>query len=419
VRIVFLSPSGELGGAETALLDMLASIREARPDWTLAVIAASSGPLIAKAAAYAQSTALPFPGALARLGEWGTGHPNAAAPLGAPARGSAATRFRLGLGAVTAAAPAISYARRLQRRLLDFQPDIVHSNGLKMHLLGARVRPTEAGLIWHLHDYPAPRRLTATLLASQMHRCAAMLANSESVAADARQRFGGGVPVHAVYNAIDLDRFTPGGAVADLDALAGLPPLSPGGIRVGLVGTFARWKGHTVFLDALARLRGQVNVRGYIVGDSIYATDGSQYSRAQLRARADASGLGDTVGFTGQVDDVSAVLRALDIAVHASTEPEPFGLVIAEAMACGRPVVVSRAGGAAEIAQGGAVFHEPGNSVELAERVSELARDAARRAALGREGRAAAVRLFSRARLRETLIPIYETLAATARTNHV
>jgi glycosyltransferase involved in cell wall biosynthesis len=49
--------------------------------------------------------------------------------------------------------------------------------------------------------------------------------------------------------------------------------------------------------------------------------------------------------------------------------------------------------------------------VELAERVRELASDAARRTALGREGREAALRLFSRARLRQTLIPIYETLA--------
>ena len=110
------------------------------------------------------------------------------------------------------------------------------------------------------------------------------------------------------------------------------------------------------------------------------------------------------------MDDVSAVLRALDIAVHASTEPEPFGLVIAEAMACGRPVVVSRAGGAAEIAQGGAVFHEPGNSAELADRLRELAGDPARRASLGAEGREAAVRLFSRSRLRDTLIPVYEAL---------
>ena len=402
MRIVFLSPSGELGGAETALLDMLAAVREARPDWTLAMIAASDGPLIARAAIHADAIALPFPNALARLGEWG-------------ARGSIGTRLRLGAGLLAASAPAMSYARRLQRRLLDFQPDIVHSNGLKMHLLGARVRPPNAKLVWHFHDYPAARRVAARLLASQAHRCDAMLANSNSVAAEARQRFGAGVPIHTIYNAIDLDRFTPLGPRADLDALAGLAPLAPDGVRVGLVGTFARWKGHGVFLDAIAQLRALPYVRGYVVGGSIYQTDASQYSSDELRAQADARGLGDAVGFTGKVDDVPAVMRALDIVVHASVEPEPFGLVIAEAMACGCPVIVSRAGGAAEIARGGALFHEPGNSAELADRIRELAGNPAQRAALGVEGRAAAMRLFSRARMCAMLVPVYESLARSAR----
>ena len=105
-----------------------------------------------------------------------------------------------------------------------------------------------------------------------------------------------------------------------------------------------------------------------------------------------------------------AALRALDIVVHASVEPEPFGLVIAEAMACGRPIVVSRAGGAAEIAAQGAVFHVPGDADDLAARVSELAADAALRTALGSAGRAAAVRLFGPHRLASALIPIYESL---------
>jgi glycosyltransferase involved in cell wall biosynthesis len=402
VKIVFLSPSGELGGAETALLDMLAAVREARPDWRLATIAASNGPLVVNAAAYGDAAAMPFPNALARLGEWG-------------ARGSVLTRLRLGAALVAASAPALSYARHLQRRLLDFHPDIIHSNGLKMHLLGARVRPSNAKLVWHVHDYPAARRVTARLLMSQAAGCDAILANSDSVAAEVRRMFGVRVPVHTIYNSVDLDRFNPSGPRVDLDALAGLPPLAPGGTRVGLVATFARWKGHSVFLEALARLRDVANLRGYIVGDSIYQTDASQHSRGELRARAQALGLGDRVAFTGKVDDVSAVLRALDIAVHASTEPEPFGLAIAEAMACGRPVVVSRAGGAAEIAQGGAVFHEPGNSAQLAERVRELAGDPARRAVLGAEGRVAALRLFSRARLRDALIPVYESLASSAR----
>ena len=402
MRIVFLSPSGELGGAETALVDILAAIRAARPGWTLLLIAGSDGPLIGKSSGYAEAIALPFPNALARLGEWGH-------------RGSLANRLTLGARLLAASAPALTYARRLRRRLLDFSPDIIHSNGLKMHLLGARVCPPRAKLVWHMHDYPASRRFTARLLASQVHRCDAMLANSESVARQTREQFGAAVPVHVAYNAVDLERFNPAGPVADLDTLAGLPPLAPDGLRVGLVATFARWKGHSVFLDALARLRARTHgprIRGYIVGDSIYDTAASQYSRAQLRARANELGLGDAIGFTGKVADVPAVMRALDIVVHASVEPEPFGLVIAEAMACGRPIIAARAGGAAEIAKDAAVFHEPGNSVELAAKIRELANDGALRASLGTTGRETALRLFSRARLRDTLIPVYEHLVA-------
>ena len=402
MRLVFLSPSGELGGAEIALLDILAVVHQARPDWTLAVIAGARGPLLAKAAAYADASAMPFPAALARLGEWG-------------ARGSLASRIRLGAGLLAASAPAIGYTRRLRKRLRQLNPDIIHSNGLKMHLLGARARPRQTNLVWHLHDYPGAKGLTAQLLTSQVHGCNAVLANSRSVADAARAAFGAAAPVHTIYNAVDLERFHPDGPRADLDMLAGRPPLGSGGIRVGLVATFAKWKGHAVFLDALARLRDVPNVRGYVVGGPIYATAGSQFSAEQLRAQADTLGLGDRVAFTGEVDDVPAVMRALDVVVHASTEPEPFGLVIAEAMACGRPLVVSRAGGAAEIAEEGAAFHAPGNSAELADRLRELAGDPVKRARLGAAGREAAVRLFSRCRLRDALMPVYDSLAGGIR----
>jgi glycosyltransferase involved in cell wall biosynthesis len=401
VTIAFLNPSGELGGAETALIDIVAALKQARPSWTLAVIAAADGPLLDRVRDLAISIAEPFPQALARLGEWG-------------ARGTAG-RLALGARVITSAPPLIGYTRRLQRRLLDLQPDIIHSNGLKMHLIGARTKGPKAKLLWHFHDYPGARPFTARLLAGHAHHCDVMLANSESVAAQARDVFGRDAAVHTLYNSVDLERFHPEGAVADLDALAGLAPLGPGGLRVGLVATFARWKGHRVFLDALARLRPSTGVRGYIIGGPIYDTDASQCSLAELRAYADALGLRETIGFTGRLDDVPAALRSLDVVVHASTEPEPFGMVIAEAMACGRAAVVSRAGGAAEIADGCVLFHEPGNSVELAERIGALIDDAALRESLGSAGRSTAGRLFSRDRLCGTLVPLYESLASSAR----
>ena len=156
---------------------------------------------------------------------------------------------------------------------------------------------------------------------------------SKSVAADIRQTTGDGVHVETVWNAVDLERFDPCGPQLDLDALAGLPPAPAGTVRLGLVATFARWKGHRLFLDMVRALGRDIPFRAYIVGGPVYETNASQWSIDALKASVAERDLSDRVGLTGFVADTSAALRALDIVVHASTKPEPFGLAIAEAMA--------------------------------------------------------------------------------------
>ena len=218
-----------------------------------------------------------------------------------------------------------------------------------------------------------------------------------------------------VPNAVDLERFSPVGPRADLDALSGMPPALPGVVRVGLVATLASWKGHATFLDAIARIPNDaVGVRAYIVGGALYQTAGSQNSIEDLRRRAAELGISDRVGFTGFVTKTEDVFRALDVVVHASTAPEPFGLVIAEAMACGRPVIASDAGGAREIFTSGvdALSHEPGNAGDLAARITELARDADLRGRLGRAAHETAQRRFDRTRLAADLLPVYEQAIA-------
>ena len=95
----------------------------------------------------------------------------------------------------------------------------------------------------------------------------------------------------------------------------------------------------------------------------------------EIRALARECRLADHVGFTGFVERPAAVLRSLDVVVHASTQPEPFGLVIAEGMACGRAVIVSRAGGAVELVEDGvtALTHAPGDVDGLAAAIESCA----------------------------------------------
>ena len=402
VRIVYLSASGELGGAERLLLDLLATVRAARPAWGLRLLAAEEGPLGARAAELGvEVETVPFPPVLARLGD----------SAAAAERGSALSLLPRALGAARGVA---GYAARLHRALAEARPDVVHSNGYKMHVLGAWAGPRGTPLLWHLHDFVTPRPVMSRLLRAHLRGCAAAVANSRAVADDARAACGPGLPVRVVHNAVDLEAYAPGGAAADLDALSGLPPAAPGTVRVGLVATAGRFKGHDVFLRALARLPAGLPVRGYVVSGPVYATAGSQFSLEELRALARELGIAERVGFTGFLADTAAAMRGLDVVVHASTRPEPFGLVVVEGMACGRAVVASLAGGVPEIVTPGrdALAHPPGDDAALAECIRALAEDPALRERLGREGRRTAEARFGRERLAEEMVPVYERLAA-------
>jgi glycosyltransferase involved in cell wall biosynthesis len=391
VRIVYLNPCGELGGAETSLREVLAGVRSAEPGWELALVLGEDGPLAGIARELGVDVVVaPFPKRLARLGDAG---------------GGAFAQLRRMLAAAPGTA---KYARRLRRLLEELKPDVVHTNGFKMHLLGAWSTPRDAALVWHIHDYVGARRSMSRLLRLASGRCSAAIANSHSVAADIRSLMPR-LRVAPIYNAIDLSRFSPEGAKLDLDAMAGLAPAPAGAIRVGLVGTFARWKGHKIFLQALARLSAPDSVRAYIVGGPIYQTTGSQWTLSELREEAARLGLEGRVGFTGFVADTAAAMRSLDIVVHASTQPEPFGMVIIEGMACGKAVLAAGAGGARELFTEGvdAIGHVPGDADMLSERIALLASDGELRRRLGRQARLTAQKLYQRKRLAGELVSFY------------
>ncbi|HYR07228.1 MAG TPA: glycosyltransferase family 4 protein [Longimicrobium sp.] len=401
LSLVYLSASAAVGGAERALLDLLASLRVAEPAWRLAVVAPEDGALLdAVRALGVEARVLAFPAALAGLGDAGA------------SAGGGRVGIALLMGMLRAGPGAARYLGRLLGLLAEMRPDVVHTNGLKMHLLGARAAPAGARVVWHLHDFVSTRRVMAGLLRRSAARVDGVVAVSRSVAEDAVSVVGTEVPVRTVYNAVDLDRFRLIGPAMDLDAAAGMAPAPVGTIRVGLVATMGRWKGHDAFLRAIAALPRELPVRAYVVGGGIYRTAGSEVRPDDLRRRAQSLGIADRVGFTGFAEDAGAAMRALDVVVHASTQPEPFGLVIAEAMACGRAVVASAAGGAGEIVTPGhdALAVAPGDVQGLAEAIRQLALDPVLRDRLGRAGRETAVRRFDRARLAAEVAPLYRSL---------
>jgi glycosyltransferase involved in cell wall biosynthesis len=397
LRIVYLNPNGQLGGAEICLIDMLVSIRSAEPDWELVLVLGEDGPFANQAKAVGVDVIVaPFPRALGRLGDSGGG------------------RMRSLWSCFKAAGATGRYATNLGRTLGKLQPDLIHTNGFKMHVLAAWVHPRNTPVIWHVHDYVSTRPLMRRLLRLFARRCAAAIGNSFSVVSDIQKVCGPQLRTLCLYNAVNLNSYAPvddslSHSKTDLDALAGIDRPAKGTVRIGLVATMAHWKGHEIFLRALARLPRNFPFRAYIIGGAIYQTENSQRTLEELRGIAEELGIADKTAFTGYVEQTAGAIRALDILVHASTQPEPFGRVIAEGMACGRAVICSAAGGAAELITEGedALAHSPGDEVGLSLRMLELIQNDELRARLGQAGRITAERRFDTRRLSRELIPFY------------
>jgi glycosyltransferase involved in cell wall biosynthesis len=396
MKILYLSGSGQLGGAESSLLNLLTGVQQECAEIEPVVVAPEEGTFTRACRELGvPCSILPMPCQLERFGDSQIG---AGELLGKV------------FGAARLAGDFLRYARALRHLIRRERPAVIHTNGLKMHILGAWANRERVPLVGHIHDYVSTRRLAGKLLKFSAHGFSSFIANSQSVAEDVRSflQFEG---VHPIDNAVDTARFSPEGSRVDLDALSGLPPAAPGTVRVGLLATFARWKGHATFLRAIAQTNPAV--RGYVIGGPIYRTANSQLSLKELHAEVRRLGLEQRVGFTGLIENAATAIRALDVVVHASTSPEPFGMVIIEAMACGRAVIVSQLGGATELFEDGvtALAHLAGDEESLAAAINRLATEPVLRERLAENGRRAALARFEPRDIARQVLAVYRQTA--------
>jgi glycosyltransferase involved in cell wall biosynthesis len=241
------------------------------------------------------------------------------------------------LAGLRSAARVVPFVARLARRLRDLDVDVIHTTSLKADLIGVPVallarRP----LVWHVHDRIAPDYLPGSMvrLVRLLARVAprVVIANSEATAATLPGARG--LPVAHPGLAPDqiAERRTPPAPV---------PPV------VGMVGRISPTKGQLEFVRAAAQVLTEVpSVRFRIIGEASF---GHGDYEALVRSEVERLGLAGRVDFPGFAPDPAAEMDRLTVCVHAATVPEPFGQVVAEAMARGVPVVATRGGGVDEI----------------------------------------------------------------------
>lgn len=152
-------------------------------------------------------------------------------------------------------------------------------------------------------------------------------------------------PTSLVYPGVALDRFEPAVLPSPMEARMKLDlPLH--GPLIGIVGRLQRWKGMHVLVNAMPQILQRYPDAHCVVVGGKHDLEGDY--EEFLKAQIAALGLGDRVLMVGLQRNVPEWMQAMDIFIHAS-DKEPFGIVIIEAMALGKPVIAGNAGGPTEI----------------------------------------------------------------------
>ena len=182
------------------------------------------------------------------------------------------------------------------------------------------------------------------------------------------------------------------------------------GIIVGMAGRINRWKGQRLFVDAAKIVtKTHPDIKFWIAGDN-YA--GEEYIREDLINYIENSGMNNSVELLGRVEDMDCFYNTIDVFVLPSIQPEPFGLVIIEAMAHKVPVIATNHGAPLEIIRNdidGFLVNYT-DAQQMADRICELITDNSKHKSIGEEGHEKVMKQFTVDKMVEGLESIYNEI---------
>ena len=355
IRVVVVGHTAQLSGGELAISRLISTMVSV----AVHVVLAEDGPLV---------SVLERAGATVEV-----------LPMDRRARNLRKDRIRIGGVPFSAAWGTMTYTVRLARRLRQLKPDLVHTNTLKAALYGG-VAARAAGVpcLWHVRDriaedYLPPFAVTLIRMAARFLPTE-VIANSRTTFATLRldqYRWK-----RVVYDGVT--KMPPSPVVPSpvelmqLDSVKMHTPTNR--IRIAMVGRLSPWKGQDVFLRAFAEAFADGVEEALLVGSAMF---GEEEYEQQLFDLVEELGIGDRVDFCGFVHDIPKLLMEVDVLVHASVIPEPFGQVVIEGMAAGLAVIACDAGGPAEVIthEVDGLLYPPGDAGALAARLRRLADD--------------------------------------------
>ena len=273
--------------------------------------------------------------------------------------------------------PGLRCARYLKRNRID----LVHLNNTMVRnhhwMLGARL----AGVKCISHERGINENISWISRVFARH-LAAIVCISVSVRDNLQAQGIGEGKLVIVHNGLDPKKVQVKVNPAEIKGKYAITATSP---VIGIVGNIKEWKGQAVVVRAVTRLRDRwPDIRCFLVGDTDVERDYEEKLRILIREH----GLQDNIIFTGYQSNVADFLNVMDIVIHASVLPEPFGRVLLEGMAMRKPIIGSRGGAVPEIVQEGVTgfMFTPGDDAELARCMALLLEDKDRARTLGENG---------------------------------
>ena len=302
----------------------------------------------------------------------------------------------------------LNYTRNLSDLLRSLRADLVHTNSLKSDVIGAVAgRLAGVPVIWHVRDRIASDYLPSSVATTFRWLCTFLPSHVITISNATRETLPKAKPLAAsqteritiVHDGVNKHAFS---------AVECRQWKSQDAVRVGIVGRISPWKGQHVFIKAAALVNKHFpNAVFQIIGGALFDEDSYL---SELHELVRVASLSDSVQFLGFRTDMLEVFQNLDIVVHASTIGEPFGQVIVEGMAAGKPVIATNGGGVPEIIEDGesGLLVPANDESALADALLSLLNEPERARSIGSNGKVRARDLFSVERTARNVEKVYE-----------
>ncbi len=314
-----------------------------------------------------------------------------------------------------------AYTVKVARFLRSNSIDLIHTNSLKSDVIGGVAgRLVGCPVLWHIRDRIEddylPNSVVHALRALSRWVPNYVVANSAATLATLRLPTGRTQQNGTCSNT----RFTVVHDGLDSQMIDSVCKSRTACVpTIGLIGRICPWKGQHIFLQAAAHvIRAFPEALFKIIGAPLF---GEQAYDSEMRQLTSDLGLDLNVEFMGFRSDIAKAISELDLVVHASVTGEPFGQVIIEAMAAGKPVVATNGGGVPEIVKDGhtGILVPMGDPEAMATAICKILTEPLLAAQMGNCGRERVKQHFTIQETAEKIVAVYGRLLENRQSSFV